>query len=59
MLNNTTDDTAAGEILQNVGKEDVSQIMAVLKGLTFVDSPLVFSGKLVFFLNLKEELFGC
>ena len=56
LLNNTADDTAVVNVHQNVGKADVSQIIDILKGLTFVDSPLVFSGKLQFIIIFNEEL---
>jgi hypothetical protein len=48
LVNNTSHDPEANEVDENTHKEDLTHISTMLKGITFVDSPLIFSGMLPF-----------
>ena len=48
LVDNTNHNPEASEVDQNTDKEDITHISTILKGITFVDSPLIFSGMLPF-----------
>ena len=56
LVANTNHNPEASEVEQNTDKEDLSHIVTMLKGITFVDSPLIFIVKNTLIFAVKNNL---